>query len=72
MKLHLLSKRQRLAYGQEKGTSTIEKLNEEICSTLELPSQESLFESPKPAEQNEKLKKLQKQANDLAIWNQAI
>ena len=47
-------------------TSTIEKLNEEICSTLDLPSQESLFESPKSAEKNEKLKKLQKQTNDLA------
>ena len=41
MKLHSLFKRQRLAYGQEKVTSTVEKLNEEICSTLDLPSQES-------------------------------
>ena len=47
-------------------TSTVQKLNEEICSTLDLPSQESLFESPKSAEQNEKLKKLQKQANNFA------
>ena len=47
-------------------TSTVHKLNEEIYSTLDLPSQESLFESPKLAEQNEKIKKLQKQSNDLA------
>ena len=38
MKLRSLSKQQRLAYGWEKVTSTVEKLNKKICSTLDFPS----------------------------------